>query len=322
MPLKTKLQSSYNCVLACAYNVLMHHVKVSFPFACLCLTPKFFKLEHLPHEPLLLSEHPEQAMVRLLSRIGAEAVYPDIGSPDHASAYADTYLAQHAVLPFFINLRYSALDPAPIDNDYWNMQLLLGRDASSGQFLAFDTFHGKDYPLDAERFRLMIDTPFNYRTREGFAPFLTIVVHDPEESRSELARMTMLASLAEAAADYPLESNLEAGHSYVTLLRKLYLHDDGRNLHNEIYKIIGFQRILIKQREQIGDFAEMVGYPNAQRFDELAKAWDAFSYGIAMAISRHERDSFDRLSDEWEALIRREHRQVSELEKWLKPSRG
>ncbi len=317
---ETNLHTSYNCVLASVYNILVNNAGLTFPFACLCVSPQFFKLEAVANEPLLVSEHPEQTMLHFLRRIGAEAVYPNIGSVDDAPAFAEAYLAKHAVLPFFINLRYSVLDPAPYDNDYWNVQLLVGRDEAHGHWLAYDTFHGESYTLEQEQFRMMIDTPFNYRMDSGFSPFLTIELGDLEGCRRELNRMTEASSIIDALTRYPLEANLEAGQSFVTQLRTMYMKDDGRNLHDEIYKIIGFQRILIKQREQIGAFAETLGYTHAHRFRELAQAWDTFSYGIAMAISRHEREGFDKLAVEFEALIRREFEEAEELGAWLKLS--
>ncbi|MFD2671162.1 hypothetical protein [Marinicrinis sediminis] len=304
-----KLQSSYNCVLASVYNSLTHVHDLRFPFEYLYLSPQFFKLDHLPQVPFLLTEHPEQVVQHFLKRVGIEMRFPDIGSPAEAITYADQVLSHQSVLPMTINLRYSVLDPAPYDHDHWNLQLLV-KMLDEDRYQAYDMFHDEYYEVSKEHVQQAIDTPFNRRFSDAFTPFLTFSVVNRWETESRLAAMSEASCLGEALDAYSLAANIQAGLNFIDCIRDQYLETDKQDLHDEIYKIIGFQKILIKTREQLAEFAERNGFAIHSSLHQLAKSWDTFSYGIAMAISRRKASEYDQLEQDFRKLIDQEYEQV------------
>ncbi|WP_028545848.1 hypothetical protein [Paenibacillus taiwanensis] len=309
-----KLVSTYNCILASVYNYITQAYPLSFQLETLLFNPDFLKLQHL-YTKLLLS-HPYDVSKRFVTEIGGTIEFPNVRDVAGAVAYADTHLQHTGVLPIAINLKYSVLDPAPFDNDFWNFQMVVER-SDEQHFIMFDMFHGTKYTVNMHHFSNMIDTPFNYRNEGEFTPFMIIHIPDVEHTRHLLLQTNITDRLLGALQAYSPAHNLAEGCAFIEYIRNAFLKEEVTDLHDEVYRIMGFQIIISKSREQLLNSAAAIGIPITEEDRELVKWWETFRLQLAMTINRREAEGYEHLLWMYRDLNRHETLVVERLEQQI-----
>lgn len=305
-----KLQSTYNCVLASVYNYLTQVYPISFQLEMMLLDPEYLSVKHGYKK--MISAHPKDMAQRFLTEIGGRMVFPDASNMEGALLFADRHLQEKGILPVAINLRYSVLDPAPFDNDVWNFQLLVER-MDRHHYAMFDMFHGTSYTVHVEHLQRMIDTPFNYRHEGQFTPFMTIELAQLAHTQQVLREGHALERLLAALEAYSSEQNRHEGSEFIKVIRSSYLDTPSISLYDEIYRVMGFQIIIAKSREQFLHSAASIGIPLTKQDRELVTRWETFNHLVAMTISRKNGLEYDRLLQMYEELIAYETLAVERL---------